>query len=350
MKKLTAAGVVAAGLLLATGVGCGRRNENAAAENGQSAIDTIPVRVITLEPREFEVRGDYYGEVAGVEEALLVCAAGGRVEALHVKEGAYVKAGQHLGNINADEAINAYETATLSEKMARDNHERLQEHLKAGNASQVAVDQARLNWLNAKSAMLKAGTARRGALCITPISGFVIKRHVELYQELPPGTPTFTVAKLHTMKVNVGIPESDIADVKTGNKAVITFDLHPGRRWEGTLVRLAREISNRTRTFDAELHIPNKDRTLVSGLTAHVRLTLRTLRDQIVAPTGAIRTDKKESFVMTVKNGRAVYRAVELGAASQTHTVITGGLKAGDVVIVGGQHLVSNGTPVEIIE
>jgi RND family efflux transporter MFP subunit len=350
MKPAPIAGAAITALALTLMGGCGNKNATPEAVETNNAVDTIPVKAITLQPRDFTVRGEYYGRVSGVEEARLVCAGGGRVEKLNVAEGAYVKAGQRLGDINADEAVNAYETAKLNEKIASDNHERLKAHLADGNASQLAVDQARLNWLNAKSALLKAATVRRGALCITPISGTVINRHVELYQELPPGSPTFTIAKLHTMKIGIGIPEHDIADVTIGNEAEVRFDLFPDRVWKAKLVRLAREISPQNRTFTAELHVGNKDGDLVSGLTAYVNLNLRSLSDQVVVPADAIRSEKKESFVMTVKNGRARYRAVELGPTNETHTVILSGLDAGERLIVGGQHLVSNGTPVTIMQ
>lgn len=342
--SITAVVIAVAGL-----TGC---NRDAKGENVETstAQDTIPVRVAVVEPRDFEVQGEYYGSISGLKDARIIATGGGRVDALYAKEGDRVKAGQHLGRINADEAVNAYETAKLNVEITKDDYERLQAHLEQGNASKVAVDQARLAWLNAKSALLQAERVRRGALCITPIDGVVMSRGVELYQELAPGTPTFTVSQTRTMKVTVGIPESDIANVKVGNPAEVYFDLYPDRTWKGELVRLSREVSARTRTFDAELQIPNKGRLLLAGLTARVLLTLNNLSDQIVVPTSVIGSEKRENYVMTVRDGKARYNMVELGASTEAQTVILSGVAQGDTIITGGQHLVSAGTPVKIVE
>lgn len=342
-------GFAVLGIALAALTGCGK-NSNAKTADAAAAQDTIAVRIAVVRPTGFEVQGEYYGSISGRKEAQLIATGGGRVEALDAKEGDRVKAGQHLGKINADEAVNAYETAQLNVNIAKSNFDRLKMHLEQGNASELAVDQARLAWLNAKSALLQAERVRRGALCITPIDGIVLSRTINLYQELPPGTPTFTVSQNATMKVTVGIPENDIANVKVGNRAEVRFDLYPERKWEGKLVRLARQVSPQARTFDAEIHIPNKDRRLLSGLTARVLLTLDNLENAIVVPTDVIRTEKRENYVMTVRDNKARFSAVELGPSTESRTVITSGLSQGDTIIVGGQHLVSGGTPVRITE
>ncbi len=341
--------MIGSAVLLLIVAGCDQGEQGEAVEEKKSKItDTIPVSVQVLGPERFSVRGLYYGSVAGIEEAVIVSTGGGRVEALYAEEGDYIRAGKHLGDINADEAENGYSTAVLNEKIAKDNHKRLQAHLKNGNASQVAVDQARLNWLNSKSALLQARRVRRGALCITPISGTVVSRHVDVHQEIAPGTPVFSVAQLHTMKVSFGIPESDIADVKAGAEAKITVDLLKNKEWDGKLARLSRKLSDRTRTFDAEVHVKNKDRALISGLTARVELVLRELDSAVVVPTESVRNEDKETYVMTVKQGKARYTVVEAGPSDRKNTVITKGLAFGDSLIVKGYHLVSNGTPISI--
>ncbi|MFW5774931.1 MAG: efflux RND transporter periplasmic adaptor subunit [Chitinivibrionales bacterium] len=346
MKK----GIIIGGaaLLLFT-AGCNRGEQNdAAGQENANTTDTIPVSIYRVKPESFSVRGEYYGSVSGIEEAEIVSTAGGRVDALYAEEGDYVKAGKHLGSINADEAVNSYNTALLNEKIARDNYERLQAHLKDGNASQVAVDQARLNWLNSKSALLQAQRVRRGALCITPISGTVVSRHIDLHQEVAPGTPTFSVAQLNTMKITFGIPESDIAEVAEGAQARVTVDLLQGNEWNGKLVRLSRKLSDRTRTFDAEVHVNNGDGALISGLTARVDLALRELDSVVAVPTGAVRNEDKETYVMIVKDGRARYTVVQTGASDDKKTIITKGVAFDDSLIVKGYHLVANGTPVSI--
>lgn len=329
--------------------GCSKK-ENSDGSDSETVQDSIPVSVVTLEEQDFLEYGEYYGNVQGINEAKIICYAGGSVEKIFVKEGAYVKKGSSLARIDADRIAAGYETAKLNEKIARDNYERLERHLEAGNASQVAVDQARLGWLNSKTKRIEAEKARKGASCTTPIGGIVTSRFIDLHQELPPGTPAFTITQLHKVKVTFGIPESEIDGVKEGNEAEISFSIFPGRTWKGKVNRLNREASRMSKTFQAILHIENSDRKIKPGLTAYVKLLLKKMESRIVVPTGAILIEGENNYVMVMEKNRAVRYDVETGETNNNQTVISKGLTSGSALIVKGHHIVSDGTSVKVID
>ena len=329
--------------------GCSKK-ENSDGSDSETVQDTIPVSVLTLEEQDFLEYGEYYGNVQGINEAKIICYAGGSVEKIFVKEGAYVKKGSSLARVDADRIAAGYETATLNEKIALDNHERLKRHLETGNASQVAVDQAHLGWLNSKTKRIEAEKARKGASCTTPIGGIVTSRFIDLHQELPPGTPAFTITQLHKVKVTFGIPESEIDGVKEGNEAEVTFSIFPGRTWKGKVYRLTREASRMSKTFQAILHIENSDRKIKPGLTAYVKLLLKKMESRIVVPTGAILLEGENNYVMVMEKNRAVRYDVETGETNNNQTVISKGLPSGSALIVKGHHIVSGGTSVKVID
>jgi RND family efflux transporter MFP subunit len=326
-------------------------NKTAKEENSDNQIkqDTIPVSTLTVEPQDFLEYGEYYGNIQGIKEATIICYAGGNVEDISVKEGAYVKAGTSLANIDAERISAGYETAKLNEKITRDNHERLKKHLEAGNASQYQVDQAHLQWLNSKTQRIEAEKARKGALCITPINGIVTTRHIEPHKELAPGSPTFTITQLHKVKVQVGIPESELEGVREGNEAEISFSIYPGRAWKGRVHRITQEASKMSKTFQAIIHINNPKRVIKPGLTAYVKLTLVKKTNQIVIPTNAILTEGKENWVMVVENNTAVKKSIETGVTNKNQTIVTGGLDQGSALIIKGHHIVSDGSVLKVL-
>ena len=114
--------------------------------------------------------------------------------------------------------------------------------------------------------------------------------------------------------------------------------------------RISREVNPHTRTFTAEVHIDNRDRALKPGLTAHVKLIRRVLKNQVVISTDLIRTDGDDNFIMVADHDTAALYDVLVGASNATHSVISKGLAAGSTVIVKGNHLVSNGTPIKIFQ
>ncbi len=335
---------VIAGILL---VSCGASSE----EDGTAeAESSIPVRVQSLERQSFVDYGEYYGEVKAVREARLVSALGGRVTDMHVEVGDAVEAGRSLARIDADEAESRYETAQLQEQIARDAYEREERFLEIGNSSPVAVDNAHLSWLQARTQLFEAEKARDGALAISPIDGHVISKHIDLYDELSPGAPTFTVADTSQMKVTVGIPESDMTNIEDVGEAEIRVNRIPNRMWEGRPNSIARKRSEHSRTFEIEILVDNPDGELLSGSTAKVRLALRELPDQIVVPSEVVQNRRDESFVMIANSQTARHVTVATGPSNDTHTVITSGLETGDELIVEGINRVADGSTVRVLE
>jgi membrane fusion protein (multidrug efflux system) len=310
----------------------------------------IPVKVLTLKADNFTEIGEYYGRVTGINEAALNCISGGTVEKINIKEGDFVAKGTSLGSIDADSAIANYEMAQLNERIAFEDYERNQKFLSSGNASRVEVDRSNLAYLQSKSALIQAKENYDSALCISPIDGIVVARHIDLYQELPPGSQTFTVAQLDKLKITIGIPEKEMSGVQEGNKAVVRVDMFPGVEFEGELVRLAREISTRTLKFEAEIQIENPDRKIMSGVTALVILERKKLENQIIVPTAAILVDGNTRYVMTANSDTARQVFVETGPSNKTHTVILNGLYSGDKLIIEGNALVKNNSPIKVIE
>jgi RND family efflux transporter MFP subunit len=261
-----------------------------------------------------------------------------------------VKEGASLAAIDSAKAETLLETAKLQEKIALKNYKQTKKHLDEGNASRIALDQARLAYLGAKSTRIDAEKNYRGALAVTPLSGLVTFRSISLYQELSPGFPTFSISQTSTMKVRIAIIESDAITVSPGSAAEITSPNHPGRVWQGKVKSIAREATASDRTFRAEIHIANSNGTLKAGTTAKVKILLKRHENVLLLPTDAIRNDGVQQSVMVVSDkGKATRRIISPGAFSDTQTLVKSGLHTGDRVIVSGQQLATEGTPVRIV-
>lgn len=322
-------------------------------EDGPTEVDadsSVPVEVLRIESRPFTVYGEYYGEVSGLEEVELITVSGGRVNAVNVSVGESVKAGDSLARIEAQKAIQQYETAVYNERLAHESFERQKRFLQEGNSYQLAVDQAELALLQSRTALLDAEKVRDGALAVTPIDGTVVTKQIDLYEELPPGEPTFVVSNLSRMKVRVGVPEADIAGVRSiGGTAEITVSALPGRVWQGEVSSFSRRRSERNLTFQVEIHIDNPDQAILSGTTAKVRLPLRTIEEAVVVPSSTLVTRGESSYLVVADGAVADLREVVLGPSNERETVILQGVSAGEQVVVRGINQVDKGTQLRII-
>lgn len=345
MKKPLILTITAMALVLTFGCSSKKKEKN---EEKANVVDTISVSIIEAETNDFTETGSYYGNVSAINSATLISYTGGQVTSVNVKEGSWVKNGKSLAKVDAAKAQNLLEMAKLNEQITKDAFERAQKQFEKENISKVMKDQAELAWVASKKDLIDARKNWRGALCVSPISGIVTSRFIELNQEIAPGTPTFTVSNTRKIKVNIGIPESEIIGVKVGNKASVTFDLYPGEVWEGKITRLAGELSS-GRVFNSEIEIDNKDKRIKPGFTAYVKIDRQILESQIVVPTDLILTESTHNYVMIAKDGVAKYRKVIVGTSDDKNTVIKSGIVVGEQLIYKGNSLVSDNTPIRII-
>lgn len=324
---------------------------NCAKPTPSSERDTKQVTVHTaiLKPQRFSSYGVFFGMLKAAETANLICYSGGRVERINVVEGQRVKKGQSLAKIDSAKALSVLHAATAQEQIAYSTLEQTKRHFINGNASQLAVDQQNLAYTDAHSSYVDALKNFHGSFAITPISGEVTKRFIEQFQELPPNTQTFSVARLDTIKVTIGITESDIYNVKVGSDAILTIPVVPEKKWHGKVKNLSRAAGEMDRVFSAEIYFDNKENELKPGTSGRIELVLSTWDSAIVVPTNIIIVEGIKSTVMVVDTNNIAHRRfIETGFQSDTETMVIKGLCIGERVIIEGFQLVREGTQVTI--
>ncbi|MBN1602814.1 MAG: efflux RND transporter periplasmic adaptor subunit [Chitinispirillaceae bacterium] len=317
--------------------------------DGQSDDETVTVKVMEVAPRKFLENGIYFGMIEAVETANLVCYSGGRVEDISVEQGQYVRKGASLAKIDSAKAQSLLLSAKAQKTLTYSTLEQTRRHFAMGNASQLAIDQQHLAYLNAYDAYVDAQKNYRGCFAITPVSGMVTKKYVELFQEIQPGTTTFSVARLDSVKIEVGVTENDIYNVKIGSDAILTIPMLPDRQWRGSVKSLARAAGEMDRVFSAELQFENRDYLLKPGISGRVALVLAAYECAVVLPSDIIISEGIERTVMVVDSSSiARRRFIETGPQSLTSTMITDGLTFGERVISEGFQMVREGSQVKI--
>jgi multidrug efflux system membrane fusion protein len=107
---------------------------------------------------------------------------------------------------------------------------------------------------------------------------------------------------------------------------------------EGQLTFIDNGVDTTTGMFKLKATFQNKDRRLWPGQFVDVALQLSIQKNAIVVPTKAIQTGQQGEYVYVVRaDSTAESRPVKTLGVYQNVTVISGGLNAGEQVIVDGQ-------------
>ncbi len=170
---------------------------------------------------------------------------------------------------------------------------------------------------------------------ISQIDGTVISRHITLGEALQGEEPSFTVADLSTVWVDLSIYPKDLGAIRKGQHVRVHGD-GEGLKAEGALSYVSPVLDETTRTALARLVLPNPEGRWRPGMfvTAHVVTGRR--EAPLAVPSGAIQTLNGRPTVFIEEEGEFEPREVRLGETGEAFAEILEGLKAGEPVAVQG--------------
>jgi len=161
--------------------------------------------------------------------------------------------------------------------------------------------------------------------------------------------PIIRISSEERLKIVTSVTEKDFPHVKKGMKMEIMVDAFPGRVFNGTVSIINPTLDPATRTGEIEIHIPNKDLRLHSGMFAHIRLYLGERKGMVILSDALINVPGTGNYyVYVVENACAVQKNIKTGISQGEYTEVVSGLKAGEQVVVKGQNRLRDGVAVVV--
>ena len=289
--------------------------------------------------------------------------ADGRIDKLFVEEGDRVTAGMVLARLDMNElAAQVMQAegqvlqaqATLEQNEL--NFQRMNALYKQNAVSAHTLDSARtqrdlamggLQAARGNFLLLKARLDNANIL--SPLSGVVIRRHVQAGAFSKAGIAIFTVADTSTLLAKAVVGEAQITELALGKSVNVKVDALKGQEFKGTITRLSPAASVPTRTFTAEVSIPNPDGQIKVGMFANAEVVGQERKNVLAVPESALvmREDQKTVFVATEGN-RVVQKVLKLGNAAGGWVEVLSGLKEGERIVVAGQHKLKDGASIRL--
>ena len=314
----------------------------------------VNVEVATVEPTTFTDFIRITGEVEAYSDVTISAQESGAITEFLVSRGEHVRRGQAIARIDNEVLTAQANEARASAELAQEQYERqrrLWEEERIGSEiaylqakAQAAVQQARLKTLEARLARTQIRS---------PVAGVFEERYLEVGEMAVVGAPVVRVVSVDRLKVNGGVPERFAPWVQRNDRAVITFDILPGREVSGNIGYVGTTVDDRNRTFPVEIVIDNPDGIVKPQMVANVQLERARLTDVIVVPQEVvIRTEfGYQVYVVVEQDGAtlAAARPVQLGPAYADRVVIESGLEIGELLIEAGAQLVDDGSRVRIV-
>ncbi|WP_257308704.1 efflux RND transporter periplasmic adaptor subunit [Geothrix fuzhouensis] len=323
--------VSVAGLALVTGMFFTLKGGDG---KGKKTEASTPFRLGKVQAEDLHVSVREVGVVDPLTKVDVKSTVSGRIVGLKVREGATVRAGEMLAEVEPD--VNQAQTlsdvqgsvsqARVSFKNAERDFAQQAELFKSGLISDQAYRtakttrdlaeesyksaQTRYQIVEDRGIPISGNASTQLARVTAPMNGVVIKRGVELGDTITSGvssfnagTVVFTVADLASLIVRVNLNEVDIAKVKVGQAVRITLDAYPQKAFTGKVrfVAPAADLVEKIKVFKVEVALDELTEAFRTGMSANVEI-LGERRDKAVSvPLEALQRRDGQTVVYRLK-------------------------------------------------
>lgn len=324
------------------------------------------VRTALPEPRTraeaYALSGTVVPPTGGQPLSFLVA---GRVQGVHLREGAVVRPGQILATLEPTTYRAAVEAAAAQTRSARAAAERASDEFKrmktiydrqslAENdflkyklAEEVACEQ----FLQALSNERVARKALADNALRAQAGGVVTRRLVEPGLTVAAGQPAIEISQTDPLEIQVGIPENLVGTLRIGQAAQVTVPAIPDVTFSGTLRVLNATADPASRTYMARIAVANPKGTLRLGMVAEARIQGDRQVPMLLIPYDAVVKDPQgvpTVFEYHPESRRVAARRVVLGALEGRLVEVRTGVDARNPIVIAGQHDLRDGVPVQV--
>jgi RND family efflux transporter MFP subunit len=274
----------------------------------------------------------------------------GRVVKVWPEEGDFVAAGAPLAQLDTTEYQLQLVMANAATRQAEDQFKRLQQmYDKQGipPADFVKIETG-LAQARAQAALVQhnLGNTR----LVAPIGGAVARRGIEVGEMAAPGMPLFTIIATDPVQVRAGVPEAEVGRIRVGQKAEIRVPAMPNQKFYGVVKLIGVAADPMSRTYTVKITVPNARRLLRPGMIAEARIQQDSQVNAITIPASAIVRDADgatQVFSYNPTDKRVYARRITVGTVYGKEVEVTSGLTSKEMIVVGGQHRVREGSKVE---
>ena len=232
--------------------------------------------------------------------------------------------------------------------------------------AEANVEQAKGQVQQAQATLEERRADLQRTIVRAPITGSVGQRDVQIGQRVGPDTQIFTMGDLETVRVEIGVTDRMMGQIRAGQTAQIMVPSLPDTVITAEVNRISPFLSNETFSAEAEIEVPNEQGLLRAGMFVQVDVLYGESQEATIIPLSALYEDPSTGsrgvFVAPTlgtevpiespdaydpNNPPALsaptptqFRQVEILAEGQ-QTAGVRGVEPGDWVITVGQNLLS---------
>ncbi|WP_232830668.1 efflux RND transporter periplasmic adaptor subunit [Tropicimonas sp. IMCC34011] len=335
-------------VLLAVWMGSGFMTEEAAepAQSAEAEEGPAPVSVAVRTSEASSVIEEFLaeGQAEPDRQTAVVAQTSGTIDEVAAMKGSDVEGGALLGRIALAERRADLENAREARAQAQRTFDNAQTLLDRGVGTQDRVSESRSALAAAEAQVAAAEEAIEDTEIRAPFAGRVEVLDMNVGEVVQAGAEVARIVDNSPLTVGIQVPQQILRGVRPGLPAEVTFIT--GEEREGTVVFVGTSADTQTRTFTAEIEVPNDGGEIPAGISASVRIPTGEALGHFLSPAILSLGTSGELGIKTVDDDNVVTFHPVTIIRAETEGVWVAGLPETARIITVGQGFVSDGETV----
>jgi Cu(I)/Ag(I) efflux system membrane fusion protein len=175
-----------------------------------------------------------------------------------------------------------------------------------------------------------------------PADGTVIVKRIINGQRVVAGDELYRIVDLSHVWVIADVAEGDLADIKPGAPATVTFRAYRNQPVEGVVAFIYPDVRTETRTVRVRIEVPNPDERLKTDMYSDVVFHVDggPLAVAAVPISAVIDSGARQVVLIAKSDGRFEPRPVKLGRRGEGYVEVVEGLSIGEEIVTTATFLI----------
>ncbi len=319
--------------------------------------NVTPVSVEQVNPEMFA----HYIEIQGLIESdhniFIPAQSSGVVKRIHVTEGASVKAGDLLAELDGAILENTLAELKVNYELAQTVFERQKRLWDKNIGSEVQYLQAKTNKESLEKRIATVEEQYRLTKIISPIDGTVDEIILKEGEAVAVGFGTIRVVEMTKMTITARLSEEYIGKIKVGDSVKVNVPV-TGAQFSSRIRSVSRVIDASSRTFPIEVTIPANVNKIKPNMTVVLTINDYRKQDALVVPLNVLQRSGEDRFIFVAVPGednesgnwKAERRTIRLSMNYQGDVEVEYGLNPGEYIVTNGFQDLADGQDIKVVQ
>ena len=323
--------------------------DSAASDTAAKKIEAVPVEVALAHTGSISSSLLFNSTIETEEAVEIYPQISGLVERAGVEEGDRVEAADTLLYIEDKQLRIAAREAQVNYAYQQTGYERTEEMFKRKLISDQEYETRRFELEQSNLRLARAQLELENAAVLAPFSGVITERAVQVGARVGPSSKLYDLIKLDDMIARVYVPGQYLINVVGDQRAMITSEFLPDKRFSGWVKRISPVVDPRSGTFKVTVGLRDRFEFLRPGLFVNVQIITDTHEQAVLIPKQAVVYDGGEKFVFAVDDTAAVRVELKAGFENADYIESMAQIEPGDQIIIVGQNGLKDKARVRVV-